>query len=303
MVCFCHFGEALRDGHFFTQLFYYFEIYGKYGVHVFFVISGFVIPLSLFRGKYTLKNYPKFLLKRFLRLHPPYLAALFLTLAIMFLSYRVRHEAFPESGYSIFQSLFYIHAPADNPVFWTLLVEAQYYFFIGIFYILMMQFPRISLLVLVPLLLLLSHSFIADYVKFCQYIVFFLVGTIGFFIYTKNGNFYINYFVLLSLFVYIFFINDIPALVTSFFTLLAILTVKRNIPALIQFPGIISYSIYLIHFPIGIKLINFFRPKINPDYNWLLFIMTTILCVLISWAFYLVFESYSEKLSKKIKYT
>lgn len=302
MVCFCHFGEALEKGHFLSPLFSYFKEYGKYGVHVFFVISGFVIPLSLFRGRYNLKNYPKFLLKRFLRLHPPYLAALFLTLIMMFLSYKVRHANFPENGSTIFKSLFYIHAPADNPVFWTLLVEAQYYIFIGLFYILMIKFPRLSLLLFVPLILIISQSFIADYIKLSAYIVFFLVGTIGFFIYTKNGNRYINYIILAALFVFIFFFKDIPALLSSFFTLLLILGFKGNIPAKIQFIGIISYSIYLIHFPIGIKFINFLRPKIDPQYSWILFLATTIISILISWIFYLVFELYSEKLSKKIKY-
>jgi peptidoglycan/LPS O-acetylase OafA/YrhL len=302
MVCFCHFGEPLEKGNFFGKLFYYFEVYGKYGVHVFFVISGFVIPLSLFRGKYILNSYPKFLLKRVLRLHPPYLAALFLTLIVMYLSYKVRHAVFPENLYTIFKSLFYIHVPADNPVFWTLLVEAQYYIFIGIFYILMIQFPRISLMLFLPLVLIISQSYIADYIALFHYIVFFIAGTIGFFIYTKNGDFYLNWIALAALFIFIFFTNDIPSFIASLFTLLFILFYKRNIPAKITFLGLISYSIYLIHFPIGIKFINFLRPKIDPGYNWLLFLSTLIICIVISWIFYLVFEAYSEKLSKKIKY-
>lgn len=302
MVCFCHFGGALESGHSLATLFSHFHQYGKYGVHVFFVISGFVIPLSLFRGKYHSNNYPKFLLKRFLRLHPPYLAALLLTLIIVFASCKVKHIEFPENSYTIFKSLFYLHAPNDNPVFWTLKVEAQYYTFIGIFYILLIKFPRIALLFFVPLLLIITQTYISDYLDLFQYIVFFLVGTIGFLVYTKTGDFYLNSIVLVSLFLYISFFYNIPALIASAFTLLFILLFKRKVATKIKFLGLISYSIYLIHFPIGIKFINLLKPRIAPNYSWLLFLIATTLCILISWAFYLIFESYSEKLSKKIKY-
>ncbi|MHB8208815.1 acyltransferase family protein [Mucilaginibacter sp.] len=49
---------------------------------IFFVISGFVIPYSLFKANYELKHYFKFLYKRVLRLHPPYLAALLIILKV-----------------------------------------------------------------------------------------------------------------------------------------------------------------------------------------------------------------------------
>lgn len=75
-VCFCHFGGALSSGNWLAEIFGYLHTYGKYGVHVFFVISGFVIPLSLNKSQYTINQYGHFLLKRFVRLHPPYLVAL-----------------------------------------------------------------------------------------------------------------------------------------------------------------------------------------------------------------------------------
>lgn len=302
MVCFCHFGGALAEGHYFASLFINFQDYGKYGVHVFFVISGFVIPLSFFRGKYSFISYLKFLFKRVLRLHPPYLAALLLTLVVMYLSYSVRQIEFPENATTVFKSIFYLHAPADNPVFWTLMIEAQYYIFIGIFYISLIQLPRLTLVLFVPLLLWISQTFVSDYIGLFQFIVFFLVGTVGFLIYTKNGDYYLNYIVLISLFVFIFFINDRAAFLSTLISLLLILSVKRKIPSKIQFLGLISYSIYLIHFPIGIKFINFLKPKIDSSYSWLLFLATLVFIVLFSWVFYLLFESYSEKLSKKIKY-
>src|SRR5947209_2252350 len=43
------------------------------GVEVFFVISGFVIPLALYRSGYTPRRFGTFMLKRIIRLDPPYL--------------------------------------------------------------------------------------------------------------------------------------------------------------------------------------------------------------------------------------
>jgi peptidoglycan/LPS O-acetylase OafA/YrhL len=302
MVVFCHFGAALEKGHYFSKLFTYFDEYGKYGVHVFFVISGFVIPLSFFKGKYSFINYPKFLLKRVLRLHPPYLAALLLTLIVMYLSYRVRNVQYPENLSTIFKSIFYLHAPADNPVFWTLMIEAQYYIFIGFFYVLLIHFQRLALLVVVPMLLVISQTYMSHNVGLLHFIVFFLVGTIGFLIYAKKGDYYLNWIMIAALLVFIFFTTELAALLSTFFTLLLILTVKRKISNKIKFLGLISYSIYLIHFPLGTKFINFFKPRIDPNYSWILFLTTLLFSVVVSWFFFLVFELYSEKLSKKIKY-
>lgn len=303
MVCFSHFGGALEKGHDFSSLFKAFKDYGIYGVHVFFVISGFVIPLSLLRGKYSIVDYPLFLWKRVLRLHPPYLAALALTLVIMFISYKVRHVVFPENVMSIFKSVFYLHFPPDNPVFWTLMVEAQYYIFIGLFYILLIKYSKIALLLVIPILLMLGQTYIVNYINLLQYIPFFLIGTVAFFIYSKIGSYILNAITLIGLFLFILLFKEIHSFIASVFSVIFILFFKKEVSVKIKFFGLISYSIYLIHFPIGIKFINYLNPKINSSYSWLLFLVTIVFITTISWVFYIVFESYSEKLSKRIKYS
>ena len=45
--------------------------YGWVGVDVFFVISGFVIPLSLYGRGYTIQQFPQFMMRRLVRLEPP----------------------------------------------------------------------------------------------------------------------------------------------------------------------------------------------------------------------------------------
>ena len=50
--------------------------FGALGVHVFFVISGIVIPLSLVKGQYSYRKFGRFMWKRALRIEPPYLISI-----------------------------------------------------------------------------------------------------------------------------------------------------------------------------------------------------------------------------------
>ena len=303
LVCFCHFGDPLSAGnHIFSKLFNNFHLYGKFGVEIFFVISGFIIPFSMYQGKYQIFDLGTFLYKRLLRLHPPYLLALFGTLVIMYFSYKTRHVLYPENVLSISKSLFYFHVPADNPVFWTLAVEGQYYIFIGLFYYILVNYSLIGYLLIIPFFLYLGQTALIDYLAILKYFVFFFIGNVAFLIFFEVGNKKLNYFALFGLLVYSYFFYEFPAFLFSTATLFFILFYRKKVSSYFKFIGSISYSIYLIHFPIGIKFINLLKPKINPSYSWLLFIGTTILSILISFLFYKVIEEFSENISKKVKY-
>lgn len=53
---------------------------GEYGVHLFFLISGCVVPLSLMRGDYPFKDFGLFFKKRLLRIEPTAMFCLVLAL-------------------------------------------------------------------------------------------------------------------------------------------------------------------------------------------------------------------------------
>ena len=308
MVCFCHFGAALMHGNPLSPLFADFNEYGKYGVEIFFVISGFVIPLSLLRGKYTLANYGRFLYKRLLRLQPPYLGALALTLFVVYLSSHIKHVAFPESATSILASIFYLHKPTENPVFWSLAVEAEYYLFIGLAYLVMVYYPRLFLGLVVPMLLAVSYLWSGwlpqlPVQSLPAYIGYFLVGMVGFLLYADLGNHKANYGVLGVLLLFLAFVNALPAFLAALFAISTILFYRGRVSDFWQFPGKISYSLYLIHYPIGVKLINLLYPRINPAYGWVLFVVAFIVVFVIAWLFYRLVEEFSERLSRSVKYT
>ncbi len=302
MVCFSHFGNALSKAKTSLYVFTLFHKYGIYGVHIFFVVSGFVIPLSLYKGKYKINNYPRFLYKRVLRLHLPYLAALALTLIIIYFSYRIKHLPFPENAVSIFKSVFYLHAPVDNPVFWTLFVEAQYYIFIGLFFELIMNYSWIAYFIVMPILLIAGQVLNHEVFFLFYYFVFFFVGNVGYMIYLGNGNKTVNYVVLAGLLLFIAFLYELPAFISALVAITFILLFRKSLPPVLKFAGTISYSIYLIHFPIGTKIINFTKGRVSPSYYWVLFFLTLIITLALAWIFYKVVEEFSERLSKKIKY-
>ncbi|PTS92833.1 hypothetical protein DBR11_26220 [Pedobacter sp. HMWF019] len=301
-VCFCHFSKPAENGIYFSGVFKWIEDNGKYGLHVFFVISGFVIPYSLEKSRYAFGDYPRFLYKRFLRLHPPYLAALALTLFIAEVSYRSRHLPNPENLNSILRSLFYLHAPADNPVFWSLQIEAEYYLFIGLYFILIKKFPFVAIALGIPLLAVLSQTSLVNYCGLFNFMVFFLIGTVGFLIYNKPSKPWLEQALLVFLLAFCFLFYQQGAAIAALFTISVILYVNKSFHSVLEHPGEISYSLYLIHFPIGIKFMNLMMRASHGAYAWWLFAGAFLLSYVFAWMFWRLIERPCIKLSHKIKY-
>ncbi|HKC62735.1 MAG TPA: acyltransferase, partial [Pyrinomonadaceae bacterium] len=156
--------------------------YGYLGVEVFFVISGFVIPYSLYRGGYKLPQYGKFVLKRVIRLDPPYLVTILLILALGFLSLVLPYAKIGEfhvTATQVFLHLGYLNTFFQyewlNDVFWTLAIEFQYYLLIGLAYPLLVN--RNEALRLGTMALLGALAFVISSPVFVFYYIFlFLMG-------------------------------------------------------------------------------------------------------------------------------
>ncbi|HKG07489.1 MAG TPA: acyltransferase [Pedobacter sp.] len=301
-VCFAHFAKPVGTAGHFTGMFNSMEFYFKFSVHVFFVISGFVIPYSMHMSKYTIKDYLRFIAKRFLRLHPPYLIALIFTLIIAALSYNYRGLPNPETPLSVLKSLFFMHAPTTNPVFWTLKIEAQFYIFIGLFFAVLQKYPRTALLIAAPILLFLSQTDAVLYLDMLNWIPFFLIGIVGYLIYIKTENLSFEYGMMAALIAFSFIFYGFGEALAGLGTTVLMLYYKGSVNSVFSFLGEISYSLYLIHFPIGIKFINLVQRYVAPELNWLLFILAFIISLLCAWAFWRFIEKPSAKLSKMVKY-
>ena len=108
---------------------------GGTGVQAFFVLSGFVIVLSVARLVPTLREARLFALRRQLRLDPPYWAmmATVLALAVAERAMGFVTDRFP-SAVDIVANAFYVQRLFGRPevvgVAWTLCIEIQFYLFV-----------------------------------------------------------------------------------------------------------------------------------------------------------------------------
>ncbi len=117
--------------------------FGHLGVEVFFVISGCVVPLSLnyTAEVYTLKKFPRFLFRRIVRLEPPYILSVILSVVLWYLSSKAPnfHGQPPQSNpWQILSHILYIIPFTSygwlQPVYWTLGVEFIFYLLIGVLF-------------------------------------------------------------------------------------------------------------------------------------------------------------------------
>jgi len=236
--------------------------YGWMGVEIFFVISGFIIPLSLHRAGYRLRDYGAFVLKRMLRLDPPYVVALLVTIAVGYLASHT--PGFRGQPYAVSLPQFFLHLgylnvffgyPWLNPVFWTLAIELQFYLAIGLLFPLLVDpapARRVALLGAVALLAILLPS--RDFIF--HYAFLFVAGLVTFQyrIGLVNRRVFLAVLAVLAAAI-------AATMETAWVAPVAVLTSAaiafadvRN--RLLTFLGSISYSLYLIHVPFGGRVVN-----------------------------------------------
>ncbi len=112
----------------------FFCYHGGHGVEVFFIISGFVIAHALRHVEPTPAVIGNFILRRQLRLDPPYWATLAVVMTITAIESRlpglVTPRTLPSAG-NVLANLFYVQSMLGTPlvlgVAWTLCLEVQFY--------------------------------------------------------------------------------------------------------------------------------------------------------------------------------
>jgi peptidoglycan/LPS O-acetylase OafA/YrhL len=99
---------------------------GPFGVGVFFLISGLVIPFSLQRH-----SRGSFLLARLLRIYPTYVAALLIEVAVVHANSTFWQRPFPYGAWTVLSNCLLIQdlvgQPSIDLVNWTLCVELRFY--------------------------------------------------------------------------------------------------------------------------------------------------------------------------------
>ena len=266
-VCFFHFTNGNRsylpDGDTLKQI----GSFGWLGVESFFVISGFVIPYSLYLRDYKIHDIGGFTARRLKRLEPPYIACIALVIGLHYLSASsagFKGQVLDLSWQRLAAHIGYLNAILDygwlNPVFWTLAIEFQYYFFIALAYPLLTHgrlSVRLASVLAVALTCLIGG---ANKALLPHWLPLFALGMAAFQYHCHKIPGAI-FGLLCSMIVVIawLFVGPLEALVGAATALIIVLAKNRSISnwlSPLSWYGIISYSLYLVHVPVGGRVIN-----------------------------------------------
>lgn len=285
--------------------------YGQNGVLVFFVISGFIIPWSMYYKNYRLGSMLRFMAKRLIRLEPPYLASILLILTIAFIKTRLHMGVdSPDEitatriglhfGYLI---NFFPEYKWLNNVYWTLAIEFQYYLLMSFMYLLFVH-KSLWLRILAYLLCFGMAWFVPDPTQshFPVYAPLFLFGISVFQYKTNIVGMLECGIVMIACFVLNHSVLSTAAACFGLATALVLLFFSELKIPLLDRMGKMSYSIYLIHPVVGAAVINILSRYVHTTGQKLLILLAGLIVTFVSsYIMYLLIEKPSKKLSSKIK--
>jgi peptidoglycan/LPS O-acetylase OafA/YrhL len=237
--------------------------YGWLGVEIFFVISGFIIPFSLHQAHYRFTSHGgRFLLKRVIRLDPPYLVAIALAIVVWHVSAAAPGFRGSPPKLEPIQLLLhfgYLNAffgyPWVIPVMWTLAIEFQFYILTSVtFPLIVNNSLPIRLFALISMCAL-SFMIAGDALVF-HYMGLFTLGMLTFTKYVGLTPIRIYFLMLALLFTATAVLLGVATAVAGLLTALVIAFVRIPRLAPLAFLGTISYSMYLLHVPIGVRVVN-----------------------------------------------
>jgi peptidoglycan/LPS O-acetylase OafA/YrhL len=282
--------------------------YGYLGVEIFFVISGFVIPWSLYRSGYSARDYGRFLLKRNLRLYPPYLASIVISvLATNFVLVPLFHiPRLTVTGRDLLLHFSYLndvfHVRWVNVAYWTLAVEFQWYLLVGLAYPLLASRSKLPRFAITVAMLLAYYTVFWDRLVF-HYLPVFLIGV---FVFQFRAG----------------MIGRREMLGLIAVMTLAMLRISGGLVPLVAVPtalliafsgfesraadrvGDISYSLYLLHLPIGVSVIGCLSHWL-PYSSWYLGVLDAVgvaASMGAAWVLFKLVEKPSQELSSSIRF-
>ena len=282
--------------------------YGYLGVDIFFVISGFVIPWSMYRSRYVLRDYGRFMLKRNIRLYPPYVASIVISiLATNFIIaplFKIPHMTV--TGRDLLLHFTYLndifHVPWVNVVYWTLAIEFQWYVLVGLVMPALASPNRWLRYAISGAMVASYYAVYWDRLVF-HYLPVFLIGV---FVFQYRAEI-VDLREMLALIVAMVFVMHrisgwlVPMVAVPTGLLIAFSHFhSKKMDRL----GDVSYSLYLLHLPIGVSLIGMMSHWI-PYSSWFLGLLDAIGLAACVWAAYIMYqfiEKPSQEMSSAIRY-
>lgn len=254
--------------------------WGALGVQFFFIISGFVIFMTLERCGSLIE----FWLRRFARLYPAYIVAMALTFCV---SNSIGPNEFASTPADFLVGLtlatpFVAGARFVDQVYWSLVIELQFYIVIGLIYVAAIKRFSAAWALYVGAVLacwLVGKSYglhvlvsLANRAFLLPYLAHFTLGIAFYFRYSGRERSW-RALALVALLTYVIVAGRAPSAWHAAHALMVLLFVlflwgKLGWLAIqpLRFLGEISYSLYLIHANVGITLIGLFTRRLQaPD--------------------------------------
>lgn len=184
-------------------------------------------------------------------------------------------------------------------VYWSLEAEFHYYILIGLLLPVLWK-SKWSLIASFAIALILSF-FIKLYVFI--YMPFFIIGIVTCARKVNKINSYIYFLTIIGCCVVcIIQHKNFGFYFIGVVTSLTILYFKFENPITV-FLGKISFSLYLIHIPVGGRILNYAGRYVNTEFTaWLALIIALSITLFAAWIFYKVVEYPSQILAKRIRY-
>jgi peptidoglycan/LPS O-acetylase OafA/YrhL len=248
--------------------------YGWYGVSLFFIISGFVIFMTINK----VNSASEFVFKRFVRLYPTFWVCMIITFIgvnvwglLPKMETTIKDAAFNLTMFYRVLRVFTDIKDVDG-AYWSLLPELQFYLLIFLVFI-TKQINRIKWVGLIWLILILVENYIT-HIRFLglfidlQFGGFFIAGILFYKIAVEKENTMFNHlYVLLTLVVNVsLYVNWqhkgavlALSLIYAIFYLFIFGKLKWLNSKVLLFFGAISYPLYLIHQNLGYSLIKQFE--------------------------------------------
>lgn len=235
---------------------------GYLGVELFFVISGFVITLSMYNSGYQLKKFPLFFLKRLTRLEPPYILSIPIICALNFTSSFSSH--FQGASFAIDYCQLLLHlgylipfSPYNwlNPVYWSLGIEFQFYILIGLLFPFIFT-PNRTIFAVIFTLFAVGYILVPYESSIFHYGLYFVLGFLFAKLEFRQFKEPLFYFYIAATLSCLGLKGDINMFSIGLLSFLFFHFYKHSRNKVLDFIGNISYSLYLLHVPIGGRIIN-----------------------------------------------